>query len=162
VFRGFFTSSLDPASHFLVLGVRRSHIIQDTIVQLQNFPERDLKKPLKVMFAGEEGIDEGGVQKEFFQVSLSIRAVLVHFYNLQACACQQIITRELFDVNFGMFIITEETQDFWFNQSSLDDMMGVRRYLVSLSIENFMPDTLRFCRNSSWLEHCWGSQFTMA
>ena len=29
----------------------------------------DLKKPLKVQFVGEEGIDEGGVQKEFFQRS---------------------------------------------------------------------------------------------
>jgi hypothetical protein len=29
---------------------------------------RDLKKPLKVKFVGEEGIDQGGVQKEFFQL----------------------------------------------------------------------------------------------
>jgi hypothetical protein len=41
----------------------------------------DLKKPLKVVFYGEEGIDEGGVQKEFFQLIIS----------------------DLFDPKFGMF-----------------------------------------------------------
>ena len=30
--------------------------------------EDDLKKPLRVSFEGEEGVDEGGVQKEYFQV----------------------------------------------------------------------------------------------
>ena len=33
--------------------------------------KEDLKKPLKVQFVGEEGIDEGGVQKEFFQLIIS-------------------------------------------------------------------------------------------
>lgn len=28
----------------------------------------DLKKQLRVQFRGEEGLDEGGVQKEFFQL----------------------------------------------------------------------------------------------
>ena len=31
-------------------------------------PPNALKKPLRVEFAGEEGVDEGGVQKEFFQL----------------------------------------------------------------------------------------------
>lgn len=31
-------------------------------------PDEDLKKPLRVQFVGEEGIDEGGLQKEYFQV----------------------------------------------------------------------------------------------
>lgn len=31
----------------------------------------DLKKPLKVVFVGEEAIDEGGVTKEFFQLVVS-------------------------------------------------------------------------------------------
>jgi len=33
----------------------------------ENRPE-DLRKQLRVKFDGEEGIDEGGVQKEFFQL----------------------------------------------------------------------------------------------
>lgn len=32
--------------------------------------DEELKKPLKVHFVGEEGIDEGGVQKEYFQVKI--------------------------------------------------------------------------------------------
>lgn len=31
-------------------------------------PDEDLKKPLRVQFVGEEGVDEGGVQKKYFQV----------------------------------------------------------------------------------------------
>ena len=30
--------------------------------------KQDLKKQLKIQFVGEEGVDEGGVQKEFFQL----------------------------------------------------------------------------------------------
>lgn len=51
----------------------------------------DLKKPLKVIFKGEEGIDEGGVQKEFFQL----------------------IIRQTFDLNYGMFTYEEDTRCFW-------------------------------------------------
>lgn len=34
-------------------------------------PDDDLKKPLRVQFVGEEGVDEGGVRKEYFQVRAS-------------------------------------------------------------------------------------------
>lgn len=42
----------------------------------------DLKKPLKVKFEGEDGIDEGGVKKEWFQLLVS----------------------EIFSPKYGMFI----------------------------------------------------------
>ncbi|CAM9392806.1 unnamed protein product [Laminaria digitata] len=35
-------------------------------------PDEDLKKPLRVQFVGEEGIDEGGLQKEYFQVCAEV------------------------------------------------------------------------------------------
>ena len=44
-----------------------SHLITDTLLQM-SLRKDDLKKPLKVQFAAEEGIDEGGVQKEFMHV----------------------------------------------------------------------------------------------
>ncbi len=47
---------------------------------------RDLKKPLKVKFVGEEGIDQGGVQKEFFQL----------------------IVEEIFDPKFGETVISSQ------------------------------------------------------
>jgi hypothetical protein len=37
-------------------------------VQIQRHDPADLKKELRVHFVGEEAIDEGGVQKELFQV----------------------------------------------------------------------------------------------
>ncbi len=50
------------------------------IVSVQ--PKTDLKKSLMVKFAGEEGIDQGGVKKEFFQI----------------------LTRRMFDPGFGTSI----------------------------------------------------------
>ena len=36
---------------------------QDALQKLSAYPSDQLKKPLKVVFDGEEGVDEGGVQK---------------------------------------------------------------------------------------------------
>ena len=84
LFRGL-VSGGDPMdlSPFLVLRVRRGpNLVQDTLLQINRAKEQDaLKKPLKVKFLDEEGVDEGGVQKEFFQL----------------------LIRELFDPVFGMF-----------------------------------------------------------
>lgn len=46
----------------------------------------------------EPGVDEGGLQKEFFQL----------------------IIRQIFDVNYGMFLYNEETRVFWFNTHSFE------------------------------------------
>jgi len=56
---------------YLVLNVRRNNIIQDTLSQVMCFSDGDFKKPLKVVFDGEEGVDAGGLRKEFYQVCLS-------------------------------------------------------------------------------------------
>jgi ubiquitin-protein ligase E3 A len=37
-------------------------------LQLSSYSIKDLKKPLKIFFVGEEGVDEGGLKKEFFQL----------------------------------------------------------------------------------------------
>ena len=58
----------------------------------------DLKKPLKVKFLGEEGVDEGGVQKEFFQL----------------------LVRQCFNAEFGMFTYDEDTRLNWFMPSNMD------------------------------------------
>ena len=56
---------------YLDVRIRRTHVLQDALNQLVYRPS-ELKKPLKVTFisAGvdEEGLDEGGVTKEFFQL----------------------------------------------------------------------------------------------
>ena len=43
---------------------RGDHLVHDTMLQLQNAATQGtLKQPLRVKFAGEEGVDEGGVSK---------------------------------------------------------------------------------------------------
>eukprot|EP00026_Physarum_polycephalum_P001014 Phypoly_transcript_01015.p1 GENE.Phypoly_transcript_01015~~Phypoly_transcript_01015.p1 ORF type:complete len:708 (+),score=135.75 Phypoly_transcript_01015:84-2207(+) len=80
---------------YLVFRVRRNYLIRDTITQIALHPPEDLRKELKVQFLGEEGIDQGGVQKEFFQL----------------------IVRSIFDPAYGMFVTTKENM-YWFNSSS--------------------------------------------
>lgn len=60
----------------------------------------DLKKPLKVKFVGggEEGMDQGGVQKEFFQI----------------------LVNQLVDPAYGMFTYDTETRYVWINGHSLE------------------------------------------
>jgi ubiquitin-protein ligase E3 A len=58
--------TIDPVNPLLTLFVRREHIVQDTLNQLSKQKRDDLKKPLKVMFIGEDGYDAGGVKKVTF------------------------------------------------------------------------------------------------
>jgi hypothetical protein len=83
---------------YLILRIRRSNIVEDTMRILAHLPNADLKKPLKVVFEGEEGIDEGGPAKEFFQV----------------------VTRELLDPQFSMFKADEESRLLFFNPHTFE------------------------------------------
>jgi hypothetical protein len=48
--------------------IRRDFIVRDTLFQLDGKSKHDLKKQLRITFFGEEGIDEGGVQKGITQL----------------------------------------------------------------------------------------------
>jgi len=101
---------------YLVLRVRRNNIVQDTLTRLNQMSRNELKKPLKVIFEGEEGIDEGGVQKEFMQV----------------------VTRELLDPAYGMFKVDEDTRQLYFNPHTFElglefELIGT---LVGVAIYN--------------------------
>lgn len=63
---------------FFHFKVKRDDIVNNTLEQVAREVD-NLKKPLKVKFIDEDGVDEGGVQKEFFQI----------------------MTRQLFDPNYG-------------------------------------------------------------
>ena len=64
-FRALFVGMVEP---FFDIEIRREFIYEDTISILLNKSPVDFKKQLRVKFKGEEGLDQGGVTKEFFQV----------------------------------------------------------------------------------------------
>ncbi|KAJ7325707.1 Ubiquitin-protein ligase E3A [Desmophyllum pertusum] len=89
------------ATPYLRLKVRRDHLIEDALVNLEMTSQddpTDLKKQLYVEFEGEQGIDEGGVSKEFFQL----------------------IVEEIFNPDYGMFTFDEATRYCWFNLNSFE------------------------------------------
>ena len=61
-------------------------------------PNVNLQSELKVKFVGEQGVDEGGVRKEFFIV----------------------LIRQIFDPNYGMFSYNKKTRLYWFNHYSFE------------------------------------------
>ncbi|CAO3657776.1 unnamed protein product [Umbelopsis ramanniana] len=115
-FRALFQGVNSP---YLVLEIRRDHIIHDALYQLETKSTQDLKKQLRVQFVGEEGIDEGGVQKEFFQL----------------------IVRELFDPKYGMFMFDDDSRLCWFKSDPTDDHVAISEYklvgmLLGLAVYN--------------------------
>ncbi|KAH8927887.1 ubiquitin-protein ligase E3A [Atractiella rhizophila] len=99
-----------------LLRVRRDHVMQDSINQIASASQLDLRKQLKVQFSGEEGIDAGGLKKEWFLI----------------------ISRELFDPQFGMFTYDEESRLCWFNPATMESpdeyyLVGV---LIGLAVLN--------------------------
>jgi len=61
-------------SRFMVLEIRRSHVLVDTFDSIWRREERELTRPLKIRLGeegGEEGLDSGGVQQEFFRLAIA-------------------------------------------------------------------------------------------
>ena len=106
-------------SPFFVISVRRNYILQDTlnfIVRTAQNGAQEFRKELKIIFDNEEGVDQGGVRKEFFQL----------------------IIRECFDIKYGTFVFNEETRCYWFNQNALEQpeeymLLGI---IIGLAIYN--------------------------
>lgn len=62
-FRALFEGVTEP---YFFISIRRDFVYQDTLNALADVDEESLKKQLKVKFLGEEGVDSGGIKKEFF------------------------------------------------------------------------------------------------
>lgn len=82
---------------------------------------------MRVQFLGEEGVDEGGVQKEFFQL----------------------IVREIFDSKYGMFTFNDESRLCWFTPNPILDDINIREYklvglLLGLAVYNSVILDLHF------------------
>lgn len=121
---------------YLVLHVRRNHLVSDTLRELTSYSDVDLKKPLKVratrkllkvavvltlstnpgllslflvqvIFDGEEAVDAGGVTKEFFLLLL----------------------KELMYPVYGMFTHYDESNLLWFS-----DKVSAEQHCVQVAI----------------------------
>ncbi|KAJ3075434.1 hypothetical protein HDU98_008172 [Podochytrium sp. JEL0797] len=46
--------------------IRRSHLFEDAYAEIMRHPPADLKKKLMIKFHGEDGLDYGGLSREFF------------------------------------------------------------------------------------------------
>ena len=80
---------------YLVLDVRRAHILDDALDQLWRRRAKELRRPLKIRMGareGEEGVDLGGVQQEFFRLAFA----------------------QALDPDHGLFAVDEVTRMAWF------------------------------------------------
>lgn len=82
-----------PGQHsdMCIVRVRRNHLVEDALDEIARQYRKDLFKPLRVHFIGEEGIDAGGVKKEFFQLLVS----------------------ELLSPDYGMLVYQPESHTYW-------------------------------------------------
>mmetsp|Transcript_6557 Transcript_6557/g.10535 ORF Transcript_6557/g.10535 Transcript_6557/m.10535 type:complete len:123 (-) Transcript_6557:799-1167(-) len=78
----------------LNITVSRDNILEDALNQLDSEKaHQNINRPLRVIFRGEPAIDEGGVQKEFFQL----------------------VVRELFKPDYAMFTFNPDNRQYWFS-----------------------------------------------
>lgn len=123
----FMLLSLEPIlakNPFLVLHVRRTSLVADALRELSIHSDLDLKKPLKVIFDGEEAVDDGGVSKEFFLLLL----------------------KELLNPIYGMFTVYPESNLLWFSDICFVEhnwfhLIGI---MCGLAIYNFTVVDLHF------------------
>ncbi|XP_076413243.1 putative E3 ubiquitin-protein ligase HERC4 isoform X9 [Peromyscus maniculatus bairdii] len=119
-----FLPVIESVNPCLILVVRRENIVGDAMEVLRKTKNIDYKKPLKVVFVGEDAVDAGGVRKEFFLL----------------------IMRELLDPKYGMFRYYEDSRLIWFSDKTFEDsdlfhLIGV---ICGLAIYNFTIVDLHF------------------
>ncbi|ELU04155.1 hypothetical protein CAPTEDRAFT_93626 [Capitella teleta] len=100
---------------FLNLTVRRAHLVSDSLNEIA-MKQHDLKKKLKVTFAGEPGLDMGGLTKEWFLL----------------------LIRQIFQQEYGMFNYDKTARVFWFSSAPCENyqefnLVGV---LMGLAVYN--------------------------
>jgi len=64
-FRSLFVGKIPP---YLTFEVKRETLVEDSLRLLQTLEKDMVWKQLKIKFHGEDGIDSGGIKKEFFQM----------------------------------------------------------------------------------------------
>ncbi len=101
------------------LRVRRDCMVDDSLRQISEAVgagQDEMKKGLRVHFTGEEGVDAGGLRKEWFLM----------------------LVRDIFDPNHGLFNYDEESNTCYFNSNSFEtsDQYFLVGALLGLAIYN--------------------------
>ncbi|KAK3829114.1 MAG: hypothetical protein J3Q66DRAFT_324376 [Benniella sp.] len=96
-------------AHLLILRVHRNNLIEESLTQISR-NEMDLDKSLRIEFIGEDGVDAGGLRKEWFLL----------------------LVRQLFDPQYGMFVYDDQSSHCWFNPASFESLSQF--YLVGVVI----------------------------
>lgn len=73
----------------------------------------NLMRPLQIIFRDEEGIDDGGLSREFFRL----------------------ITEKIFSPLYGLFVNCESSRAIWFNPAALIELDNAELELESSEIK---------------------------
>jgi alpha-tubulin suppressor-like RCC1 family protein len=101
---------------YYIIHVQRENLLQQALIQVASADRMELKKPLKVIFDSEEGVDEGGVTKEFFQL----------------------LIQQLLSIEYGMFSSSYDGRSLWINQNCTwcDEEYRLVGILLGLAVYN--------------------------
>ncbi|KAG5983401.1 hypothetical protein E4U55_008251 [Claviceps digitariae] len=104
---------------YLSLCVRRDCLVEDSLAAVSEVigsGTEDIKKALRISFKGEEGIDGGGLRKEWFLL----------------------LVREVFNPDHGLFLYDEDSQYCYFNPSTFEtsDQFFLVGVVMGLAIYN--------------------------
>ncbi|KAF5007022.1 hypothetical protein FDECE_6630 [Fusarium decemcellulare] len=106
-------------NQFLELNVRRDCLVDDSlraVSEVIGSGSEDIKKGLRITFKGEEGVDAGGLRKEWFLL----------------------LVREVFNPDHGMFLYDEDSQYCYFNPNAFEtsDQFFLVGVVMGLAIYN--------------------------
>ncbi|CAI4212475.1 unnamed protein product [Parascedosporium putredinis] len=117
----FFDSILNRknVNQYWILRIRRDCLVEDSLTGVSEIigsGSEDIKKSLRIAFSGEEGIDHGGLRKEWFLL----------------------LIREVFNLDNGMFVYDEESGYCYFNPHSFEtsDQFFLIGVVMGLAIYN--------------------------
>ena len=117
----FFNSimSRKVVNQYLVLKVRRECLVEDSlrsVSEVVGSGEEEIKKGLRIEFIGEEGLDSGGLRKEWFLL----------------------LVREIFDPEHGLFVYDDDSKYCYFNPNTFEtsDQFFLVGVLLGLAIYN--------------------------
>ena len=106
-------------SQYLVLKVRRNCLVEDSlrsVSEVVGTGQEEIKKGLRIEFIGEEGLDSGGLRKEWFLL----------------------LVREVFDPEHGLFVYDEDSHYCYFNPGTFEtsDQFFLVGAVLGLAIYN--------------------------